>query len=806
MSLFAEIAFPTPVRRLFTYAVPDALNGDTTPGKRVWVPLRGRMAIGMVIHVHEDAPDFDCKPVARVLDDQPLLDADLLWLLRWMHHYYFCSIGEAVQTALPAGFNFVAVSYLRPGPLQGHPKNAPAALILDEIREKGKYALAEAEKRWEPQKRALKDLVRKGYLEIWEEPELSASTGTELIWTPAEAFDADTVLGIIDRYTHKKAPAWVQALRILLECDFPLSQREAATLGLGTPVLKRIEKEGLITHETAALSFSMDVNVPREPAKSLNDEQQQVCGEIVAALDANRFETFLLHGVTGSGKTEVYIHAIRHVLDQGKTAMVLVPEIALTPQTVRRFAAVFGNQIAVLHSRLSDRERLQAWSDLKSGRLRLVIGARSAVFSPVRDLGIIIIDEEHDSSYKQEDPAPRYHARDVAVMRAHRQGAVVVLGSATPSMAALKATMDGKSRLLELRQRPFLPSLPEVRVIDLKQYRKAMRGPLAVPVFNAIQERLERGEQSLLLYNRRGFASYMQCPSCGDIPQCPSCSVSLTYHKPLAQLRCHYCGYAQPAIATCTQCDANEPPVLKGSGTQQIEDAIAELFPKARILRLDQDTARGKYGHERILGAFARGEADILVGTQLVAKGLDFPNLTLAGVVNADTELAFPSFRSGERMFQLLTQVAGRPGRADKPGVVFLQTMLPDHPALLWAKRHDYRGFSAQELPMRRQLSYPPYSRLINVLFRSADADAARVAAFTFVHITRTLFPGIVLLGPAQAVIYRMHGQYRWEAQIKADPQGFKETERMLDAIVDAYEREKPKAANAVRYAINVDA
>lgn len=804
--VFANIAFPSPVRQLFTYKVAPDLQDAVAPGKRVWVPLRGRMAIGMVIQIHTINPDFECKAIARVLDADPVLDEHMIWLVRWMHHYYFCSVGEATQAALPAGYNFISVSYLQPTTKTGFPKNTKGALIVDEIRKKGRYNLKEAERRWDAEKRALKELVRQGYLEIWDDPELSSNTGSMLVWNTTDTFSAQNVLGIIESYTHKRAPAWVNALSVLLECEFPITQAEAATLGLTTPLLRRIAKEELIISTTEALRFRMNLSVPIERPKILNKSQQQALENIEEAIRSRLHTSFLLFGVTGSGKTEVYIHAIQQVLDQGRSAILLVPEIALTPQTVRRFAAVFGNTFAVLHSRLSDRERMQAWTDLRDGHLNLVIGARSAVFAPVKNLGIVIIDEEHDSSYKQEDPAPRYHARDVAIMRAHRENAVVLMGSATPSIAAYKAAMENKFQLLELPSRPFSNIQPEVRVIDLRQYRSAMRGPLAVPLYNAIKERLELGEQSLLLYNRRGFANYMQCPSCGDIPQCPSCSVSLTYHKPYNQLRCHYCGYAELSTNICSACDAGEELTMSGSGTQQVEDSIIELFSDARVLRMDQDTTRGRYGHERLLGAFARGEADILVGTQLVAKGLDFPNLTLAGVVNADTELAFPSYRSGERMFQLLTQVSGRPGRAEKPGLVYLQTKQPDHPALKWASKHDYRGFAAQELPMRRDLLYPPYSRLITIVFRAVDPDAVRIAATFFGMVVKTHYPNVPFLGPAPSVIVRLHAQFRWEAQIKAEMHRYREVEQMLEVIVATYERDKPKEANAVKYAINVDA
>jgi primosomal protein N' (replication factor Y) (superfamily II helicase) len=803
--LYANIAFPTPVRQLFTYQVPAELAEEMCAGKRVWVPLRGRMSIGMVINIHSQKPDFECKWIARVLDKEPILDHDMLWLVRWMHHYYFCSIGEVIQAALPAGYNFVSTAYLIPNSNKlGVPKNAKAQFILSEIREKLRYPLKEAEKRWEPEKRHLKELIRQEFVHIWEEPELSKTTGSELIWNTTDAFTAERVLGLLEKH-HLKKPAWIKALEQLLELEFPLSQSEAALYGLGTPVLKRIEKEGLIEHSTEALRFQTNLNVEPQAPKVLNENQEKALKHIDKSINDRHHKTFLLYGVTGSGKTEVYIHAIKKVLEQGRSAIVLVPEISLTPQTVRRFAAVFGNTFAVLHSRLSDRERLQAWTELHSGTLRLVIGARSAVFAPVKDLGIIIIDEEHDNSYKQDDPAPRYHARDVAIVRAHRSNAVVVLGSATPSMSSFNSANQGKFSLLELPNRPFAHSQPGVHLIDLRQYRSAMRGPLAIPLYLAIKERLERGEQSMLLYNRRGFSNYMQCPSCGDIPQCPSCSVSLTYHRPYNQLRCHYCGYSHIVRKVCDRCDSGDELLFSGSGTQHVEEQIAELFPEARILRMDQDTTKGKNAHERLLGSFARGEADILVGTQLVAKGLDFPNLTLAGVVNADTELAFPSYRSSERMFQLLTQFSGRPGRAEKAGEVFLQTLKPDHPAFQWIIRHDYRGFASQELPQRKYLKYPPYSRLITINFRSMDPNAVRVAAHFFGGLVRHHFPDLPFLGPAPSVIHRMHGQFRWEAQIKAEMGQYKETERLLDLIFSQYEQHKPKEANGVKYTVNLD-
>ncbi|HYG69777.1 MAG TPA: primosomal protein N', partial [Anaeromyxobacteraceae bacterium] len=413
--------------------------------------------------------------------------------------------------------------------------------------------------------------------------------------------------------------------------------------------------------------------------------QAAALGEIEGALAAGRPRTFLLHGVTGSGKTEVYIRAIRAALAQGKTALVLVPEIALTPQTVRRFRAHFGDRVAVLHSRMSDGERYDAWRAIRDGRYPIVIGPRSAVFAPLENLGLVVVDEEHEASYKQFDPAPRYHARDVAVMRAHRAGAVCVLGSATPSLESLANAKAAKYRLLKMPERVPVRGkqpapLPPVRVVDLAREKEVRRlkGALSHDLRNAIRARLDRREQVILLQNRRGYAPVLTCDDCGFTPHCRDCAVSLTVHKPRRQLRCHYCGWTERQPDACPKCGSGALALL-GAGTQRVEEELAEAFPEARVLRMDLDTTARRGAHRRLLDAFGSGEADVLLGTQMVAKGLDFPRVTLVGVVNADTGMLLPDFRAAERTFQLLAQVAGRAGRRDLPGEVILQTRNPGH-------------------------------------------------------------------------------------------------------------------------------
>jgi len=523
-------------------------------------------------------------------------------------------------------------------------------------------------------------------------------------------------------------------------------------------------------------------------------------------MEDGRYESFLLYGITGSGKTEVYIHALKKALEAGKGGLILVPEISLTPQTVQRFYQIFGDDIAVLHSRLSMHERQRAWNALQRGEKRIAIGARSAVFAPVQNLGLIVVDEEHDSSYKQVDPAPRYHAREVAIMRGYKTRAVVIMGSATPSMSLLHASKKGKSTMLVLSKRHKGAALPTVNIVDLKQYRSAMREPLAIPLYEAIDEALKAGEQVILLQNRRGFSSYLQCESCGHMPECPNCSVSLTYHKRKEQLRCHYCGYSSKIPGYCQSCSAHDLQ-KKGTGTQQIEEQINNLFPDAEVCRMDRDTTAARNSHEQILGRFDRGEIDILLGTQLVAKGLDFPNVTVVGVINADTELAFPSFRAGERMYQLLSQVAGRSGRAEKAGTVFLQSWQPDHYAIQCARDHDHRRFSRFEMNQRKMLDYPPYTRLINFQFKAKDSKKVAQVANTFAHCLRAIAGSRAVLGPSPSTIVKMQGWIRWECMVKFEknaPATF--IEHFLDRVFDYYESQKPKGASSVRINVNVDA
>ncbi len=801
---YTDIAFPTAVRKVFTY---EARKHRIKPGMRVWVPLRNEFAIGMVVRIHNDKPDFETRPVEKVLDEEPVMNETMLKLTAWIHRFYYCSWGEAIQAALPVGLNFASDKHLQVKKGFKEDITDEERELLNEI-EEADTTLKEAEKRWRDGKGKafLKKALKKGWITIWEQPRQKVDYKKIKHWQLSVSEDPEKVLNELDENTRENK--WVKAFERLTELDLPIPHRDLLQNELFTTyTLNRIEKEGWIE--------SVDLPVKSEPVhngihqpekiKTLDGQQNEAFQQIKESLDSKSFKSYLLFGVTGSGKTEVYIHALKHTLEQGRGGLVLVPEIALTPQTVQRFYQIFGDQIAVLHSRLTDREKFEAWENLKSGKKKIAIGPRSAVFAPVQNPGIIIVDEEHDTSYKQFDPAPRYHARDVAVMRASMEGAVAILGSATPGMVSVKAVQEQKHTLLQLPKRPT-GTMPEVQILNMIEYKSAMKGPLTVELFEATKKALERGEQVILLFNRRGFASYMQCKDCGHIPQSPESSTSLTYHKKKNMLLCHYTGYSRRADTHCELCGSAKM-ATKGSGTQQVEEEVEKLFPDAKLLRMDRDSTSGKHGHRDIYDVFLAGEADILIGTQIVAKGLDFPNVTVVGVLNADTELAFPSFRAGERMFQLLSQVAGRAGRSEKPGVVYVQTWKPEHPAIKCARTHDFRSFANHELGNRKLLMYPPYSRLVVFQFKNPSWSKIAQAAEKFCDAMRMVAGDHVVMGPSPSVIEWMHGQYQWEANIKLSKKfNASGIEKLIDAIFAKYDTMKPKGAGAVRINVDVDA
>ena len=550
-----------------------------------------------------------------------------------------------------------------------------------------------------------------------------------------------------------------------------LAETTAATV-------RKLENVGLVeivSEISERDPYAREHILPSQPL-TLNPAQANALNEITKAMSVeNSSRTFLLHGVTGSGKTEIYLQAIAYALEQGKGAIVLVPEISLTPQTVERFKARFSSGklqtlVAVLHSHLSAGERHDEWHKIRQSRARIVIGARSAIFAPVEPLGLIIVDEEHETSYKQEE-APRYHARDVAIMRGQMENAVVVLGSATPSLESFYNAKKGKYALLELPERVDDQKMPRVRVVDLRQASAKEKGNLifAPQLKEAIHQRLERSEQTILFLNRRGYSTSLQCEKCGYVAECPNCSISLTYHRPEQKLSCHICNHSEKVPAVCPNEKCRNPAIrFSGTGTQRVEDVLTKLFPNARIKRMDADVMRRKEDYRNILGDFRAGKIDILVGTQMIAKGLHFPNVTLVGIIHADSALHQPDFRAGERTFQLLTQVAGRAGRGDIEGEVFVQAFTPFHPAIQFARRHDFNGFYEQEMEFRAQLKYPPFSRVALLTLKGRNEDKVKFAAEHLRKVIESkINDDLKISGPAPAPLARAENFYRYQITLQ---------------------------------------
>ncbi|MDQ6737115.1 MAG: primosomal protein N' [Gemmatimonadota bacterium] len=712
-----EVALPVPLFRTFVYSLEGEYDYEARVGSRVLVPFRKRHEIGVVVATDAAEPARGIvKPVASVPDAEPALDDALLALARWISEYYVVPLGIVVRSVLPALLS--GASQLTPAV-----KTRRVVSIRDDIptllqREK---AFARA-----PQQRALFELLES----------LGGTSSVE---------------------------------HLLEQLQFSPS------------VLSSLEKRALVTIEREQVQ--RDPFAGRTPRK---EERHVPTAEQLAVIqrlrDGKPGDVFLLHGVTGSGKTLVYIELLKDiVMRQGRTAIVLVPEIALTPQTVDRFRAVFGDDVAVLHSALSDGERYDAWSALRRGDKRIAVGARSAIFAPLANLGAIIVDEEHESSYKQGE-TPRYHARETAIVRATAEGAVVVLGSATPSLESWTNAAAGKFQLLELPDRVGGATLPVVQVVDLRKsvaesvakggeedYQRVITSPLDA----AIRTRLDRGEQSILLLNRRGYSAFVQCDSCGNVATCPNCSITLTYHRSPERLVCHYCMHQEEPQRVCKRC-GGVTLRRRGLGTQQVEKLVCERFPSARVARMDVDTTSAKWAHAEILDRVGAGEVDILLGTQMIAKGLDFPNVTFVGVIDADVGINLPDFRASERCFQLLSQVAGRSGRAMKGGEVLIQTRVPTHHAVTCAVTHDYRAFVTEELAGRVNPPYPPNNRLANIVFsgtvESSVADLAIAGTAWLRRLARAReSQGITIVGPAPSAVERIKTRWRWHVLLKSE-------------------------------------
>jgi primosomal protein N' (replication factor Y) len=806
VSSYARVAVPRPLHQTFLYRIPDSLTRNVETGCRVVVPFGRQQLIGWIDELvpEPDALPVNIRDILDAPDLEPVLGPELLELCRWVSRYYVAPLGLVFRAALPAGLTAESVQRLRPTGEEAAGATEPERALLEHLaRRRGSVKLSSARKALGPGpwSQVARRLAERGLVEIQTAaPAVAPPSRSRQVLSLTRDLptlqERDQVLGRARR--QRELFEYLESVGGRAEIAHLTEQ-----LRISRSVVKGLAEKGLATVRTEELPTDIFADLPagKDERHVPNEAQASAIRRLLAAATGRLPAAFVLKGVTGSGKTLVYIEILRELVTrQGRGAIVLVPEISLTPQTLGRFRAAFGDDVALLHSALSDGERYAAWQALRSGEKRIVIGARSAVFAPVRNLGAIIIDEEHESSYKQSDPSPRYHARDVAVVRARRAHALCLFGSATPSLESWWNTEAGTWELLELPERIAKRPLPAVQVVDMREQTKALRdggdvdrpGPLVLaPILReALEERLQEGQQSILLLNRRGYSTFVQCRACGAVRNCRQCNVSLTHHRRPPRLVCHHCNHQEPVPDACPECGSPELSHM-GIGTEQVERVLGDTFPGARIARMDVDTTSGKWSHHEILGRVERGEVDILLGTQMIAKGLDFPRVTLVGVINADVGLNLPDFRASERTFQLLTQVAGRTGRGPAGGSVIIQTSLPGHYAVRFATTHDYEGFAARELEERAAPSYPPHTRLANLVFSGPKElrvqEAAEAACQWLAGLLKArAIDEIILVGPAPCPIDRIRNRWRWHLLLKsrnADSLG-----RVLRYLADRFE------------------
>jgi primosomal protein N' (replication factor Y) len=803
-----DIALPVPLDRTFTYLVPPELSAAVELGRRVLVPFGRKKLSGVIVGFPTSPPAHTLRPLLDVLDSRPTFSDEMLKLTRWMAEYYLAPWGDVLKAASPQGTASSSKLMVRLATdsvdelIKATAKTAHKQhAILQALADGGTLSATQLQKKTNARSihATLADMQQRGWIVLDEARRPTARPKTEKVLTlRATGREIAAAVTAGESTTLKITANQQKLLTDLIRAGKPIPVRDAVKLaGVPLSTAASLEKKGLLQIEKReVLRGQGEDRIDPPPTLVLNPDQERALTAITSALTANLHKTFLLHGITGSGKTQVYIEAIRVALQQKKNAIVLVPEISLTPQTVRRFKSHFGSDVAVMHSQMSVGERYDTWRLAHEGRIRIVIGPRSAIFAPLHDLGLIVVDEEPEGSYKQFDSSPRYHARDVAIVRASLNKAVVILGSATPSAESYYNAINGKYELLTLPERADNAQLPKIEIVDMAQERRRKsenrkkeikeKGFAAVKPFAAssisselkgqIEERLRKQEGTILLQNRRGFSHVVECFDCGYVERCDNCDVTLTFHATKKHLRCHYCGFVKQPPTLCPTCHGKEIR-HHAFGTQQVHEELTQLFPTARILRMDLDTTSRKGAHDHLLSQFGAGQADILLGTQMVAKGLDFPRVTLVGVISADIQMLLPDFRSAERTFQLLTQVAGRAGRSRLIGEVIIQTLQPDHYSLKHATTHDFAGFYREELEYRRELDYPPFSRIVLVEFKGVQEGEVGVHANKFAeYLSPKAGKYFIVLGPADAAIPKIKNQYRKHLIIKSlkaiDPAG----------------------------------
>ena len=796
--VYCDVSLPVPLDTAFTYRLPETLRRRVHPGCRVLVPFGNRKLTGVVLATHSHPPGVPAKDALRLLDEEPALDEALLNLGRWISNYYCAPLGETLRamTPLASDVRHGKVYSLTPSGrdtarqlhLTSNEQEDPATAILRMLDGRSLSA-SYLKQKVTRSADVLRSLEKKGFVQ-------SEDVAAER--DPLRASAARLRIEFIERGTEKLPK---QERELLAYLELHPGQHNVATLE-ETIAKASVAARALARRKLARLALeavSSSAAPPRAP-HTLNPHQQAAYDAIQTGLASRQFQAFLLEGVTGSGKTEIYLNAIEAALSLGRGALLLVPEIALTPAVAGQFHHRFGEKVAILHSAFQDAERAQEWRRIRAGQASVVVATRSGVFAPVQNLGLIIVDEEHDQSYKQQE-TPRYHGRDVAVVRARDENAVIVLGSATPSLESRYNAERGKYTRLELPARIEQRPMPAVTIIDMRRefLESRKQATFSRALLEAVTERLDNGEQTMLLLNRRGFSNIVACRACGERLQCVNCSVTLTYHRRDRRMLCHYCNYAIAVPDKCPQCTSEHLQFI-GVGSERVEQELGAAFPRARIARLDRDTVSGKHDYETILAGFREQRFDILVGTQMIAKGHDIPNVTLVGIVNADVGLGLPDFRAAERTFQLLTQAAGRAGRGETPGIVLIQTINPDHYAIQCAAEQDYEKFYQKEIDFRRMLHYPPFGAMASIVVRSANEEDALTRSAALGRLLSPAPEGVRVMGPAPAPVLRVKSEYRYQVLLKTSSR-----KRLSEMLADVRRFATAEKWGPANLAIDVD-
>lgn len=786
--VFVDVILPLALPRLLTYFVPPEWNDDICIGKRVVVQLqKEKLFTGIIANVHHSKPEnYETKPIVSILDKSPVINKSQLSFWQWMAEYYMSTLGEVMAAALPGGLKLSSESKIIAADLNG--------LKVDDLTDR-EYMIMEALevrpfltmedvqhmlgiKTIQP---ILKNLVDKNCIHIVQEVKDKFKPRFESYIELSEHADVeDNLKNIFDELV--RAPKQLEALMVFVHLTSRYTDKIRritkhqflSDKRVSVASLKELIKKGIFVETRMEVGRFKKDDIDPKILKPLTGDQKRALGEIEAHFDSK--DVVLLHGITSSGKTEIYLKLIDSVVKAGKQVLYLLPEIALTTQLIQRVQEYFPGMVGVYHSKFNENERVEVWNSVLQFNpskglqpFQIILGARSSLFLPFTQLGLIIVDEEHETSFKQHDPSPRYHARDASIYLGSMQGSKVILGSATPSVESMQNARKGKYGLVELFNRYGDVKLPSIEVVDLrKSYRdKKMKGHFSEELIDGINSGLQRREQVILFQNRRGFSVVLQCTTCGHVPHCINCDITLTYHKTSNQLRCHYCGYQVPKMEQCMKCTS--PAIqTKGFGTEKIEEELAEIFPAARIARLDLDTTRRKHAYHEIIQNFSDGSIDILVGTQMITKGLDFDHVSLVGVLNADTLLHYPDFRANERAFQLLTQVSGRAGRRNKQGKVIIQTFDPQHKTIQQVMRADYDEMYSDEITERQVFKYPPFYRLVEISIKNRDFNESRLVANELAHQLKTKL-GDRILGPEIPTIGRIKNYYLFNILIKLD-------------------------------------